>query len=67
MDDLIFQYLNGDDCERISGGNDFRCESCCYKEECYNLANQRCNSEFAENINYGGYDTEEEFWEQLFD
>lgn len=31
------------------------------------IANCRCNSEFAKNINYGGYDSEEEFWEALFD
>ena len=67
MGDLIFQYLNNDDCERISGGNDFECSDCWHKEECYSLANQRCNSEFAESCNYGGCDTEEEFWEQLFD
>ena len=36
-------------------------------EECYYKANNTCNSIFAESIGYGGYDSEEEFWEQLFD
>ena len=43
------------------------CTSCDCIYECYMKANNRCNSEFAESIDYGGYDSEEEFWEQLFD
>jgi len=34
-------------------------------KECYAIASSNCNSEFAELINYGGYDTEEEFWDNL--
>ena len=67
MIDLIKEYLTTKDCEEISGGNKFDCENCEYSDECCRLANRRCNSEYAENVNYGGYDTEEEFWEQLFD
>ena len=67
MIELMQEYLTDSDCERISGGNNFECENCEYKEECYSLANQRCNSEFAESVNYGGCNSEEEFWEQLFE
>lgn len=34
-------------------------------QECYLIASNNCNSEFAELINYGGYDSEEEFWDNL--
>ncbi len=67
MCDCIREYLTMDDCIERSGGNNFDCEKCSYKEECLSLANQRCNSKFAESIDYGGYDTEEEFWENLLD
>ena len=61
MIDLIKNYnVEYDDCGQIS------CEKCCYLEDCYCIARGRENSEWAELINYGGYDTEEEFWEQLF-
>ena len=49
---------------------DCNCESCgeCSDtqiEECYSIASSNCNSEFAELINYGGYNSEEEFWDNL--
>lgn len=36
-------------------------------EECYSFANDVCNHSFAESIGYGGYESEEEFWDNLFD
>lgn len=65
--DIIEDYLDNTDCVEMSGGNNFDCVSCEYIDECATIANDRCNSEFAESINYGGYDTEEEFWENLLD
>lgn len=34
-------------------------------EECYLIASSNCNSEFARSINYGGYNSEGEFWDNL--
>ena len=60
MVDAIETYdVEHDDCERIC------CEDCCFLEDCYNIAKDRENSQWAKLINYGGCDTEEEFWEQL--
>lgn len=67
MADFITDYISKRECEEDFIGNDYDCINCENIEECYMEANSRCNSEFAENINYGGCDTEEEFWEQLFD
>lgn len=43
------------------------CENCDSGqiEECYYKANQYCNDIFAESIDYGGYETAEEFWDNL--
>lgn len=65
--DIIENYLDDTDCVDMSGGNSFDCVNCEYIDACASIANDRCNSEFVENINYGGYDTEEEFWENLLD
>lgn len=61
MIDLIKNYdVEYDDCGQID------CKKCCHLEDCYCVARDRENSEWAKLIDYGGYDTEEEFWEQLF-
>ena len=39
------------------------CSNCCEIEECYYDAVSIENSLYAESIDYGGYDSEEEFWE----
>lgn len=67
MADLITDYISERECKEDIIGNDYDCVNCENIEECHMKANSRCNSEFAENINYGGYDSEEKFWEQLFD
>ena len=43
----------------------FDCKSCSELETCYFKASTKSNHEFAESIDYGGYDSEEEFWENL--
>ena len=65
MADLITYYISKRECKEDLIGNDYDCVNCGNIEECYMEANSRCNSEFAESINYGGYDSEEEFWENL--
>lgn len=65
MADLITDYISKRECKEDLIGNDYDCVNCGNIEECYMEANSRCNSEFAESINYGGYDSEEEFWENL--
>ena len=65
MADLIIDYISKRECKEDLIGNDYDCVNCGNIEECYMEANSHCNSEFAESINYGGYDSEEEFWENL--
>ena len=65
MADLIIDYISKRECKEDLIGNDYDCVNCGNIEECCMEANSRCNSEFAESINYGGYDSEEEFWENL--
>lgn len=60
MVDLVNNYIDEyDNCGHHG------CKTCSSLEDCYQLARQKEDSEWAELINYGGYDTEEEFWEQL--
>lgn len=60
MIDLIEEYsVEYEECGR------FGCEECSFLENCYFVAQQRENSNWAKSINYGGCDSEEEFWEQL--
>jgi len=60
MEDFIKDYI---DCEN----GDYDCKNCSNNDECYMEANAICNHEFAESIGYGGYDSEDEFWESLYD
>lgn len=62
MSELISDYVTTEECDY-----DMDCKNCENIDECYMKANNRCNSEWAKSIDYGGYDSEEEFWEQLFD
>lgn len=44
------------------------CENCDNEQikECYYKASNYCNNTFAESIDYGGYDSAEQFWDNLF-
>lgn len=66
MVSIIEENLTEDDCYELIN-TDLPCKTCPSLEDCYHLANQKCDSQFAENINYGGYDSEDEFWENLLD
>ena len=67
MADLITDYISERECKEDLIGNGCDCVNCGNIEQCHMEANSRCDREWAESINYGGCDTEEEFWEQLFD
>lgn len=41
------------------------CINCSMFEDCYMEAIKRCNTGYAKSIDYGGYDFEDEFWEQI--
>lgn len=43
----------------------FNCKYCTELEECYYKASTKSAHEFAESVYNGGYDSEEEFWENL--
>lgn len=59
--DMINIYGGISDCDLKN------CDGCSDEqiEECYSIASSNCNSEFAKSINYGGYNSEEEFWDNL--
>ena len=60
MKELITNEFS--ECEMDDG---FNCEKCCNLEQCYHKSSTKSSHEFAESLDYGGYDTEEEFWENL--
>lgn len=60
MQDFIRGYLKK--CEYDT----FDCIQCGNIEECYMGATQKCNEEYAESIGFGGYNSGDEFWENLF-
>ncbi len=59
--DIINTYGGISDCDPRN------CGECSDEqiEECYSIASSNCNSEFAKSNNYGGYSSEEEFWDNL--
>lgn len=63
--DLIKEYITEEECGYMYDIEVFSCESCSNFEDCYMKAEIRCNVEFAENIDYGGYNIAEDFWEQF--
>lgn len=48
-----------------SNCTDKDCENCSDLEECYSRANEELNNQYAASLDYGGYDSAEEFWEQV--
>lgn len=60
MIELINEYsVEYDGCNRTY------CNECNYLEDCYYVARQKEDSEWAKSLDYAGYANEEEFWEQL--
>ena len=62
---LIMEHITEQECCYMMSDNLFACDSCDNFEDCYMNACEKCNQEFAESIDYGGCNTEEEFWEQF--
>ena len=60
MKELIIDELS--ECEFDSN---FICEECSELEQCYYKASTKWSNEFEESLDYGGYDSEDEFWENL--
>lgn len=66
MVEVTEEYLTEYDCAELQN-DESSCKSCSHLKDCYYVAMQQCDSQFAESIDYSGYDTEEEFWENLLD
>lgn len=64
---LIIDYITEDECNYMCDDALYNCDSCSNLEDCYMYSCDRCNKDFIKNTNYGGYTTEEEYWEQIFD
>lgn len=61
QEDMINTYGGIPDCDYKN------CSECSENqiEECYLIANNNCNSKYVESINYGGYDSKKEFWDNI--
>jgi hypothetical protein len=68
---LITEYIAEEDCICMCEQGLFNCDVCGKLDECYAKAEIECNDDyndsFAESIDYGGYKTEEDFWNELFE
>ena len=82
MKQLIIEYIDEEECARTKNTDIYNCENCNCIEECFKKAKieikkskhlEHCcgdcddNDIFAESINYGGYKTEDDFWNELFE
>lgn len=63
IDEMV--ELIRDELPKCEYDENFNCKECSELEECYYKASTKSSHEFAESIDYGGYDSEEEFWENL--
>ena len=54
-----------DELPECENNENFNCKECSELEECYYKASTKYAHEFAESVCNGGYDSEEEFWENL--
>lgn len=48
-----------------AGCKDQNCKGCPEIEDCFMKMNDECNMGFAKSIGYGGYTSEEEFWNNI--
>lgn len=62
---LILDYITKEECYFENDFELFNCNLCSCIEECYIKSCERCNSEYVKSIDYGGYNTEEMFWESI--
>ena len=64
MESDVHDYLLGvnmldEPCDQLN------CINCILFEDCHMEAIKRRNAEYAEAINYGGYNSADDFWEQI--
>lgn len=73
---LIIEYIFEEECIYICKIGLYHCETCSHFEECYakakieDIKNRHFDDsfdDFAEVINYGGYKTADEFWNELLE
>ena len=62
---LIKNYITKDECNYMADDISFDCDFCSCFEECYMKSRERCNREFSKSVEYSGYNTSEDFWEQI--
>ena len=69
--DLIQEYITEEECLHAQNNEMYCCLCCDNFENCCMETKIRYNDDFnnvfAQSIDYGGYDNEDEFWEQLLD
>lgn len=63
MRETITDELSEDECESIV--DSFDCENCSEIEECFVKASKRLSSAFAKLLDFNGWDSECDFWENL--
>ena len=63
IDEMV--ELIQDELPKCEYDENFNCKECSELEECYCKESAKSAHEFAESIDYDGYDSEEEFWENL--
>ena len=54
-----------DELPKCEYDENFNCKECSELKECYCKAYDKSAHEFAESVNNGGYNSEEDFWESL--
>lgn len=62
---FVKEYITETECNYMCDDNVFDCSSCSCFEDCYLKACERCNNEFSSDVDYGGYNSEDIFWEQV--
>lgn len=62
---LIKDNITEEECEFMCDDELYNCVSCNSFNECYMKSKIKCDSDFAIGINFEGYNTEDDFWEQI--
>lgn len=68
---LIVEYVDEEDCNFTCEQELFNCDDCNKFGKCHAKSeieyNDDDNDVFVELVNYGGYETAEDFWNELFE
>ena len=69
--ELIMEYIDEEECIHMCTNRLYDCYICDHLEECYENAeieqNDEMNYVYAEAVNYGGYESAENFWSDLLE